>query len=119
MPQRAGRSNWLLLLTLAAIWGASYLFIKVAVRDLEPTVMMFARALIAAALLIPYLAVTVGSRSAVSQLRGAWREVVVLGAIVLSSLPYASAAIYSQLRVRSGVLRRPTREAAGAIARGR
>jgi drug/metabolite transporter (DMT)-like permease len=81
MRQRAGRSYWILLLTLAAIWGASYLFIKVAVRELEPSVLMCARALIAAALLLPYLAWTLGGRAAAAQLRAAWREVVVLGAI--------------------------------------
>jgi drug/metabolite transporter (DMT)-like permease len=81
MPQRAGRSYWILLLTLTAIWGASYLFIKVAVRDLEPPVLMCARALIAALLLLPYLVWTLGGRAAAPQLRAAWREVVVLGAI--------------------------------------
>jgi len=81
MPRRAGRSYWILLLSLAAIWGASYLFIKVAVRDLEPSVLMCARALIAAALLLPYITWKLGGRAAAEQLRGAWREVIVLGAI--------------------------------------
>lgn len=71
----------MLLLVLAAIWGASYLFIKLAVHDLEPTVTMCARSLIAAALLVPYLLVTLGHRGTLAQLRGAWRESVVLGAI--------------------------------------
>jgi drug/metabolite transporter (DMT)-like permease len=31
------RSYWPLLLTLAAMWGASYLFIKLAVDDIPPT----------------------------------------------------------------------------------
>src|SRR5262249_4811076 len=39
------------------------------------------RTLIAAALLLPYLAWTLGGRAAVAQIRAAWREVVVLGAI--------------------------------------
>lgn len=81
MRHRAGGSYWLLLLVLAAIWGASYLFIKVAVRDLEPTVTMCARSLIAAALLAPYLLATTGLRRTLTQLRGAWRECAVLGAI--------------------------------------
>src|SRR6266540_675840 len=37
-----------LLVVLAAIWGASYLFIKVGVRDFEPTTLMSLRMLIAA-----------------------------------------------------------------------
>ena len=81
MRHRAGGSYWLLLLVLAAIWGASYLFIKLAVRDLEPTVTMCARSLIAAALLVPYLLATLGRGDTVAQLRTAWRDCAVLGAI--------------------------------------
>ena len=45
-----------MLLTLAAIWGASYLFIKVAVDDgIEPAPLMAVRLLGAAALLAVYL----------------------------------------------------------------
>ncbi len=51
------RSYAPLLLLLAAIWGASYLFIKVAVRDFEPTVLVTLRLLIAAACLVGFLAV--------------------------------------------------------------
>ena len=49
-----------MLLLLAAIWGASYLFIKVAVEDIEPAPMMAARTLGAAALLLSYLAWRLG-----------------------------------------------------------
>ena len=38
-----------MLFLLAAIWGASYLFIKVALEDIEPAPMMFIRALVAGA----------------------------------------------------------------------
>ena len=41
------RAYLTLLLTLAAIWGASYLFIEIALRDLEPTTMMALRLVIA------------------------------------------------------------------------
>ena len=47
-----------LILTLAAIWGSSYLFIKVGVRDFEPTVLMTLRLLIGGLLLLAFLAVT-------------------------------------------------------------
>jgi hypothetical protein len=67
------------LLVLAAIWGGSYLFIKLAVDDIEPTVTIFVPSLIAAALLVPYLVATLGRRAAVAQLRAAWRDCAVLG----------------------------------------
>ena len=45
-----------MLLTLAAVWGASYLFIKVAVDEIEPAPMMAFRTLVAAAILLAYVA---------------------------------------------------------------
>ena len=47
---------------LAAIWGASYLFIKVAVRDVEPATLMFIRVALAALLLVPFVLATRGVR---------------------------------------------------------
>jgi drug/metabolite transporter (DMT)-like permease len=72
---------WPLLLVLAATWGASYLFIKVAVEDIEPAPMMAARSLIAAAVLVPYLLATIGGRRTFADLRSSWRAALVLGAI--------------------------------------
>jgi drug/metabolite transporter (DMT)-like permease len=75
------RRYWPLLLALAAAWGASYLFIKLAVEDLEPAPTMAARSLIAAVVLVPYLVVAAGAQRAVADLRASWRDAVVLGAI--------------------------------------
>ena len=72
---------WPLVLALAAVWGASYLFIKVAVEDIEPAPMMAMRALLAGLLLLLYLIVSMGSRRAVVELRRAWRPAFVLGAL--------------------------------------
>ena len=47
------RRSWTLLLVLAAIWGASYMFIKVGLRDLEPEMIAWARVALAAAVLVP------------------------------------------------------------------
>ena len=44
------------MLLLAAMWGASYLFIKVAVDDIPPAAMTELRVLIAGLLLFAYLA---------------------------------------------------------------
>jgi drug/metabolite transporter (DMT)-like permease len=72
---------WPMLLTLAAIWGASYLFIKVAVEDVEPGPMMAARLLSAGLVLLGYLVWRTGARSATAQLAASWRPALVLGAI--------------------------------------
>ena len=47
------RRAWTLLLILGAIWGASYLFIKIGVRDLSPAMVAWARIALAAAVLVP------------------------------------------------------------------
>jgi drug/metabolite transporter (DMT)-like permease len=68
-----------LLLLLAGLWGSSYFFIKVAVDDLEPSVMMCLRALIAGLMLLGFLFVTRGVADARSQLRSAGRATLVFG----------------------------------------
>lgn len=72
---------WPMLLLLAAIWGASYLFIKVAVEDIEPAPMMAARTLLAGVVLAGYLAFKLGGSRAVRELGRSWRPVFVLGAV--------------------------------------
>ncbi|HLG08358.1 MAG TPA: EamA family transporter [Gaiellaceae bacterium] len=72
---------WPSLLLLAAIWGGSYLFIKVAVEDIPPAAMTELRLLIAGALLTAYLALRVGARGSVAELRAAWLPCLVLGTI--------------------------------------
>jgi len=48
------RRNWILLLTLASMWGASYLFIKIALDDLSPAAIVFTRTALAALVLMPF-----------------------------------------------------------------
>ena len=47
------RRAWTLLLSLAAIWGTSYMFIKIGLRDLTPEMIAFARIALAALILVP------------------------------------------------------------------
>jgi drug/metabolite transporter (DMT)-like permease len=47
------RRAWSLLLVLGAIWGASYLFIKIGLRDLSPGMVAWARVVLAALVLVP------------------------------------------------------------------
>ena len=69
-----------MLLLLAAIWGGSYVLIKVAVEDVEPAPMMAIRALVAGIMLAAYLAIAMGGRRAVAEVTTNWRPVLVLGA---------------------------------------
>jgi drug/metabolite transporter (DMT)-like permease len=48
------RRNWILLLALAALWGASYLFIKIGLDDLSPAGVVFTRTALAALVLLPF-----------------------------------------------------------------
>src|SRR5829696_6992768 len=51
------RRAWFWLLLLGAIWGASYLFIAIGLRDLSPGMVAFLRIALAAAVLVPVAAV--------------------------------------------------------------
>lgn len=48
------RRNWILLFILAAMWGASYLFIKIGLDDLGPAAIVFSRTALAALVLLPF-----------------------------------------------------------------
>ena len=93
---------WALIGVLAAVWGASYLFIKVAVEGgLEPAPLMCARATIAAVVLLGYLARTMGARRAVFELRGSWRQWVAIGTIA-NAVPFWLVA-WGEKHVDSGI----------------
>lgn len=87
-----------LLLLLSAIWGASYLFIKVAVRDLDPAAMVELRLVLAAPILLGYLALRGGG---IGQLSQAIRPGIVLGAVNVA-IPYTLIA-WGERHVDSGV----------------
>jgi drug/metabolite transporter (DMT)-like permease len=67
----------LLLLALASIWGASYMFIKIGLRDLSPAMVAFCRIALAAAVLMPIAAF----QGALTPLRKRLAALVVLGAV--------------------------------------
>ena len=93
---------WALIAVLAAVWGASYLFIKVAVEGgLEPAPLMCARATIAAVVLFGYLALTMGRHRAVLELRGSWRQWVAIGTIA-NAVPFWLVA-WGEKHVDSGI----------------
>ncbi|GAC1333972.1 MAG: DMT family transporter [Candidatus Dormibacteria bacterium] len=78
------RSDYLWLTALAGIWGASFLFIKIAVREIPPIPLVFGRCLAATVALGIYLLVT---KVPMSQVLSVWRPGLVVG-IVNAALPY-------------------------------
>jgi drug/metabolite transporter (DMT)-like permease len=71
------RRSWFLLLILGAIWGASYMFIEIGLRDLSPAMIAFVRIALAAVVLIP-VAAAQGALSGIRPMAG-W--LVAVGAI--------------------------------------
>jgi drug/metabolite transporter (DMT)-like permease len=78
-----GRRYAFLLLVLGAIWGSSYLFIRVGVRDLSPAVLIEVRLLFAAPILVAFAV----RRYGWAALRRAWREGLVLG-VMNAAVPF-------------------------------
>ena len=91
------RAYLTLLLALAAIWGSSYMFIEIALRDLEPTTLMAGRLVIASVFLVGLMAV----RGILRRLgRAGWRAFA-LG-LINSALPFTLIA-WGQKHIDSGV----------------
>jgi drug/metabolite transporter (DMT)-like permease len=90
-----------LLLLLTGLWGSSFLFIEVALEEIEPTVLMFLRLLAAALVLVPFLALRPQARSAFEQLRSGRRPLLVLGAIN-AAIPFTLIA-WGQKYIDSGI----------------
>jgi drug/metabolite transporter (DMT)-like permease len=85
------RRSWTLMLVLAAIWGASYMLIKIGLRDLSPAMVACLRVALAAAVIAPIAA----SQGAFRGLR-AVVGVLVLVAIVQVAGPFVLIALGEQ-----------------------
>jgi drug/metabolite transporter (DMT)-like permease len=91
------RRGWALFLTMSVIWGIPYLLIKVAVDEVSPVVVVFARCVVGAALLLPWTI-------AKGQLRPAlrhWRALLLFTALEMAMpwllLSYAEQTLSSSL----------------------
>jgi drug/metabolite transporter (DMT)-like permease len=81
------RRHVVTLVALSAIWGASFMFIKVGVRELEPGALIFVRVALAALTLVPIVLVLVGPAELARALRGSPGALLVAGA-VNSAIPF-------------------------------
>jgi drug/metabolite transporter (DMT)-like permease len=87
-----------MLLVLSAIWGASFLFIKVGVRELTPGTLIWARVGLAALALAP---VALRSRDVRASLRRSWRALIVSG-LLNTALPFWTLS-WGETRIDSGL----------------
>src|SRR5690242_17724558 len=90
-----------LLVLLALIWGASFMFIKEGLRDFSPVFVAWGRLVIGALVLAVYLLVQVGPRNAVAEVRRGGLEVGALG-MVQNALPFVLIS-WGETRIDSGV----------------
>ena len=90
-----------LLLLLAAIWGASFMFIKIAVDELAPTTTMALRLVCSAIPLLAIVVFTHGRRPAFRELRSITRAAMFLG-VVSTALPFTLIA-WGETKIDSGV----------------
>jgi len=81
------RRHLVMLGALSLIWGASFLFIKVGVRELEPATLIWVRVTLASLTLLPVAAVMLGGRATALGLRGAWKPFLIQG-LLNSALPF-------------------------------
>jgi drug/metabolite transporter (DMT)-like permease len=75
------RRGLLLFLAMCVIWGIPYLFIKIAVRELDPTVLVLGRTSLAAVALLPLAAI----RNELRPLIRRWRWLLVFTAVEIAA----------------------------------
>jgi drug/metabolite transporter (DMT)-like permease len=90
-----------MLVLLALIWGASFMLIKIADRQLAPSTLILGRLGSAALLLAAIAAVRLGPRETLAELRAAWRWLVVV-ALVNTAVPFWLLS-WGETRIDSGL----------------
>jgi drug/metabolite transporter (DMT)-like permease len=95
------RRHLVMLLALAALWGSSFMFIKIGVRELEPTTLICARLAIGAVVLLPVALLRLGGPTLAAESRRAWRPLVLIG-LVNSAIPITAIA-WAETRIDSGL----------------
>jgi drug/metabolite transporter (DMT)-like permease len=89
-----------MLVALSSIWGASFMFIKVGVRELDPITLVAFRVSLGALSLAPVLLIALG-RAGLGQLRANVRPIVVIG-LLNSAVPFWSLS-WAETRIDSGL----------------
>ncbi|SNS53116.1 EamA domain-containing membrane protein RarD [Geodermatophilus saharensis] len=91
------RRGWVLFLAMSVIWGVPYLLIKVAVDEVSPVVLVFARCALGAALLLPWVLARGRVRAALRH----WRALLLFTVLEMTApwllLSYAEVTLSSSL----------------------
>jgi drug/metabolite transporter (DMT)-like permease len=90
-----------MLVALSAIWGASFMFIKIGVREVTPTTLVCVRLGIGALTLLPLALMRLGGREMARQLRAAAGPLVLTG-LVNSAIPIVSLS-WAETHIDSGL----------------
>lgn len=92
------RLPWMLLLTLAGLWGGSFLLAKIAVADIPPLTLVLARVGLAA---VALWTVVVATRLPVPRDRASWAAFAVMG-LLNNAVPF-TLIFWGQTRIDSGL----------------
>ena len=90
-----------ILTVLALIWGASFMLIKIADRELAPSTLVLGRLGSATLLLAAVAAIRLGRERTLAELRAAWRWLVVVG-LLNTAIPFWLLS-WSEKRIDSGL----------------
>src|SRR3954467_15621453 len=95
------RRYGLMLILLALIWGSSFMFIKIAVRELDPATLILGRLALAAATLGIVVPMRVGGGATLHELRVHWRALAVVG-LLNTAVPFWLLS-WGETRIDSGL----------------
>jgi drug/metabolite transporter (DMT)-like permease len=90
-----------MLLALSAIWGSSFMWIKIGVRDISPATLVLGRVGIGMLTLIPVVLIALGARGALAELRRHWWPLFLVGALN-AAVPFWLLS-WSETRLDSGL----------------
>ncbi len=91
----------ILLVLLALIWGSSFMFIKIADRELSPATLILGRLAFAALTLAIVVPLTIGGGEAIRQLRAHWPALIAVG-LLNTAVPFWLLS-WGETRIDSGL----------------
>jgi drug/metabolite transporter (DMT)-like permease len=95
------RRDVTLIIALSLIWGASFMFIRVADRQFNPAALVFFRVGLGALVLVPVALARAGSRTVLLQVRANWLPIVLVG-LINTAIPFLCFA-WAETRIDSSL----------------